>query len=201
MKRLVVLIFIAFPLFAGHLVLNEVSMGSLQWVEIYNPTSSNISLEGWKIRNRSGEDVLHGTVSPHSYFLIVNYRDNFHVVFPNVTAPIFEPVDHSIGSGLNRSADMLQLVNPEGEVVDQINWGTPDPSWRYYTVSLWYPGILVNSELIARIPNGRDRDSATDWRVPSNPTPGSENPVMSGLDSSSWGKIKALFGSSGGRFL
>ncbi len=182
---------------AQHLVVNEVSLGTLKWIEIYNPTSTNINLNGWKIRNSAGEDELEGIIEAHSYFLIVNYLSDFYAVYPNVTCSKFEPVDHTIGSGLSKRADMLQLVDPSGNVVDQINWGTPDPSWPNYTVSLWYPGIILDSDIMARIPNGRDKDASTDWRVPSHPTPGEPNPVMSGLDSSSWGKIKALFGSGG----
>ena len=201
MKRVILGILIAGFLHAGSIVINEVSLGNLKWVELYNTTSQSINLNGWKIRNSSGEDDLNGIIRPHSYFLIVSYLSDFYAVYPDVSCPKYEPADHTIGSGLRRSADMLQLIDSDGNVVDQINWGTPDPSWPNYTVSLWYPGILLNSDILARIPNGRDRNASTDWRVPSHATPGNPNPVMSGLDSSSWGKIKALFGASGGKFL
>lgn len=173
-------------------VINEVSYGDLEWVEIYNPHATSISLSGWQIRNAWGSDVLSGTIPPQGYIVIVTSRTQFESAYPNFVGELAEISDGSIGSGLGTN-DMLQLINPHGDVVDQVNWGEPDYNWPNANPSLWSPGVPTRRNIIGRIPNGQDTDQVLDWRGIRAPTPGTENLVITGLTPSSWGKIKAIF--------
>lgn len=189
---LILIVFLVPFLRADHPVINEVCISGSKWIEIYNPTSSPIDLSGWSIRNRNGADPLGGTVEPGGYLVIMEEPQS-----GGLPGHIYLIQDGEIGGGLSSNSDMLELVDPSGNVVDRINWGVPSQSWPNYEPSLWNPGIDIHgSQYIARVPNGIDRDIPEDWREVHIPTPGRPNPLSTGLDTSSWGKIKALF--SGG---
>jgi hypothetical protein len=185
-----VVLLLSFSLWGENLVINEISLGDNHWIEIYNPTSQVIDLSGWKIANRNGVDELSGVVYPRSYYVVAEAPD-FSGGLPG---HLYLVPDGEIGNGLSSSADMIALINPNGTVIDQVNWGTPSPSWPSYGVPLWNPGISVSpGAYLARIPNGVDRDLPQDFKNVFIPTPGQPNPLTTGLDTSSWGKIKALF--------
>lgn len=192
MKKIVIvaILLIFSDLWSEHLVINEVSLGDNRWIEIYNPTAQVIDLSGWKIVNRNGSDELGSVIYPGGY-IIVAENSNFPGGFPG--HPYHIP-DGEIGNGLSSTADMLALVDPQGEVIDLVNWGTPSSSWSNYNSSLWNPGITYSpGAYLARVPNGIDRDTPRDFKNVYIPTPGQANPLTTGLDTSSWGKIKALF--------
>ena len=179
----------------GHpLLINELSRGPIRWVEIYNPSSRVIVLDGWKIVNSGGEDFLKGSVEAGGYIVIVESMEGFSEVFPGISkSQMIEMEDRTIGSGLRKESDMLALVDPDGNVSDLVNWGTPDMNWKNYLPQLWNPGINSTKDVLARFPNGFDTDSPSDFHGATRPTPGSQNLQTSGLDATTWGKIKALF--------
>lgn len=181
--------------FGGYpLLINEFSRGTIQWVEIYNPSSQDIVLDGWKILNSQGEDALKGSIGARGYLVIVASIEGFSELFPQLNRSLMiEMNDKTIGSGLDANADMLALLDPDGNISDLVNWGNPDMNWRHYFNQLWNPGIISHRDVIARFPNGVDTDSPTDFHGTSRPTPGSQNTETSGLDATTWGKIKALF--------
>jgi len=61
------------PIFAVPIVsISDYSSGSdPEWVELINNTDSNITVEGWTIKDSNGIDsddlTLTGCISPHSY--------------------------------------------------------------------------------------------------------------------------------------
>ncbi len=179
-------------LLVSHPVINEVSWGDLQWVEIYNPGPDPVVLDQWAIGNAYDWDPLYGTIPPGGYLLVVPDEAQFRQYFPELEVPMVEMPDGTIGSGL-RANDLLILVDAQGVPVDLVNWGTPDPNWPNYRVDLWEPGVTNQREVIGRLPNGQDTDSPLDWRPLRVATPGTENRLAAGLTPSSWGKIKALF--------
>jgi len=188
MKKLVMIAMIIWPaaLVAGDIIINEVSVKDGGWVELKNTGSSPVNLKGWKIMNSGGSDLLPDVVvQPGAYLVIAGSRA--------VRADAYL-ADGSLGSGLIASGDMLALVNPEGEVVDMLNWGELNPNWKNYIPGLWGRGPSVSSTgILARIPDAADRDLARDFREMPQATPGDENTYPAGLDVPSWGKIKALF--------
>ena len=195
MKKLVFMgILIASTLRAApSILINEVSRSGIVWVELRNISSEVINLNGWKLRNAHGEDALSGSVKPGGYIVICESREQLLSNYPSIHSPIFEVRDGQIGSGVDPNNDMLEIVAPDGTVVDMVNWGMPRSSWQFYTRDLWNPGIIIHSPVIARIPDALDRDMPDDFRGVSTGTPGEMNQVYNGLGTVSWGKIKAIF--------
>ena len=171
----------------GAVIINEVNLFGHQWVELKNASSAPVNLEGWVIQNSRGADTLPSiTIEPGGYALLSSSR--------GVQGADFYFPDGTVGSGLAASADMLVLLRPSGELEDAVNWGEADPSWPNYRPELWPKGARIGATgVIARIPDALDRDSPSDWLAVPEATPRSENSYPMGLDTPSWGKIKALF--------
>jgi parallel beta-helix repeat protein len=61
-----------------HVVINEIEQnpagfdGGNEWVELYNPTTSDVNLDGWRLSTTHGKTVtvtLHGTIPANGYFV------------------------------------------------------------------------------------------------------------------------------------
>ncbi len=76
--------------------------GNNEWVEIYNPTDSVYILAGYQIREASGKT----TDLPDQYLA----SGQFVVV-------------EKISGNLNNSGDTIELLDPEGVVLDQVTYG------------------------------------------------------------------------------
>jgi len=187
MISLFFLIFSIISAFHGdNLVINEVYIGDrIEWVELYNNSSSPINLEGYIIANSMGEDTISGIIEPYSFFLISSSS-----IFPQSLT--FVPQDRRIGSGLKRDADAALLFDNKGNLLDFVNWGIASPSWKFYRKDFWnsLPGGYKD---YARIPNGVDSDSPGDWTFGDISTPMRRNEIITGLDPSSWDRIRSLF--------
>jgi len=66
---------------------------------------------------------------------------------------------------MGNDADMLVLKDPNGIIIDQMNWGNPDVSWINYNDDVWDPGVndVPEGHMIGRSPNGWDTDKPEDW--------------------------------------
>lgn len=78
-----------------------------EYVEIYNFESLNIDLSGWKIKDRNGSFALSSEIAPGSYA----------VFFGTVT--------------LNNDGDEIQLVNPDGEIVNSVIYSKVKEGYSY----------------------------------------------------------------------
>ena len=60
---------------------------------------------------------------------------------------------------------MLALKDNYGNIVDQMNWGTPTSTWPNYNLNLWDPGCggVNEGHMLARVPTGQDTDTVSDW--------------------------------------
>ncbi len=99
------LLFIAIIVFSiaasADVKINEiVPKGGTEWVELYNTSSSPVSLDGWKLTNsRSDEKALYGTINENDY-------DTIHT-----------------SSMWNNDGDIVYLVNSTDDTVDQVGFG------------------------------------------------------------------------------
>ncbi len=149
--------------------------GDNEWVEIYNQTNVPLDISNWEICDNTSCDTIPAgtpTVSAQGYAMITN---NPNTASATGTAPwylppgvVYIPLGENIGNGLHNDADMLVLKRPDGVVIDQMNYGTPDPSWVNYAAyqsGIWDPGAtdVAEGNLLARIPSGYDTDQASDW--------------------------------------
>ena len=100
--------FVASPAHAQtfNLVINEIETQGTDWVELYNPTSSPISLKGWSIKDDKAEETLPAKDSVPAGGLYV-----------------YEP---ELGLG---KSDEVSLLNG-GKTVDKYSWSSHGPYAR-----------------------------------------------------------------------
>jgi hypothetical protein len=103
------------------LIINEVAwMGTrsnttADWLEIYNPGTTNINLSGWTLTTSSGLTVpLEGEVRAGSFFLIESIDDNTVI---NWKADLII----STADPFKNEGDSLLLKDPSGTTVDTAN--------------------------------------------------------------------------------
>jgi len=138
------------------------------WVELYNQTGVPVDVSGWSICDNSSCDDFgaSGTIPPNGFAVIAGSEyalSEVHV--PSDFVKIILPDGH-IGNGLSTTTDMLVLKRPDGEIMDQMNWGEPNASWPNYNPQVWTPGVTPPQEgnVLARVPSGYDTNSPDDWQ-------------------------------------
>ncbi len=114
--------------------INEIAWGGTvadplhEWIELYNPTDQDISLEQWKLASSDGgvEILLSGKIAAFGFFLLARSagEESLHP-------------DLVYRGALTDAGEALWLVDPEGRVVDTANregggwpagtneWGNP----------------------------------------------------------------------------
>jgi len=139
-----------------------------EWIELYNPTSQTVNLKNWQICNSDQCKMINSNndsvnILPLGYAIlahdasVLKYWDILNVGVE--TTAIYQ-----LGGNfkMNNDNDMLILKNPDGVVIDQMNWGVPNESWGN---DLWNPGIddVEEGHMLGRVPVGLDTDSSADW--------------------------------------
>ena len=107
---------------ANHIVISEIqtasaSDASQEFVELYNPTSSSNSLEGWVLEYASSsgttwtkKSTLAGTIPAYGFYLIATTG--------------YLGADATMNSGLAGSGGHVRIKNTNGTVIDLVGWGT-----------------------------------------------------------------------------
>lgn len=151
-----------------------------EWIEIYNPTKEDVNLKDWSVCNSESCDKLanRDLAIPAKGYAVVAYKENtwsFWNIPENVVKINLSSV---IGSGLGNTADMLQIKNAAGEVVDQMNWGAANSRWSNYNTKVWGQGVSANAQgkILGRSTNGYDTDSSVDWKIFDLPSVGVKYP-------------------------
>jgi imidazolonepropionase-like amidohydrolase len=173
-----------------HLVINEIDYDqpmtdAAEFVEIFNPTSSDIALTGNSLLFFNGSDLadpyrvveLTGTLAAGAYLLVANSG----VTAPGGVTKIVIP-DNIVQNGM---PDGVALFNTTtNTVVDALSYEGSVGMITYSGVSFSLvemtattatdPGTGLGS--LVRMPNGADTNNALlDWAMSSTPTPGSVN--------------------------
>lgn len=172
-----------FPTTGGTIRITEVFINAqispeapLEWLELVNFGPAALQLSGYILRDNFGEDPIPEVLLGPGQRLVVRASA---AAAPAAVGAAVILVDGSIGNGLANSADMLELRDASGTLIDSVNWGTADAGWRYYRGDLWHPGPDPGPEAasLARSPSDSDTDSAGDWFGGVAPSPGSVNPA------------------------
>ncbi len=89
-----------------------------EWFELTNDRLEPVNLNGWRIADNRAEDSLDGASIPALASVAIGTSSD---AGPRI-APIIS--DGRIGNGLANAGDQLRLINPDGEVVSAISWGS-----------------------------------------------------------------------------
>lgn len=163
---------------ADHLVINELSSAAVSsyddWVELYNPTDSAISLPGWSLqKTTSGGTVtrtdLNGAIAAHSYFLIV--RND-----ANTSVDLKDAADFLVSNLSLADNNALYLVHSNATI-------DPDDLGAVFTDLVGWGGVaygegtviasnIAAGKSLSRVPDGEDtNNNSSDFAVLNTPTP------------------------------
>lgn len=160
---------------SGEIIINEVVMdpvtGTEEWLELYNRTTSILSLAGLVVIEGAGSTTtLAGTIAPQGYVLVSDI----------------------IGS-LNNDGDSIYLKDASSTILDQISYGTWDDGFVADNAP-----TARDPYSIIRYPDGTDSGTdANDFAVTTTLTPGATNtlvapPVTSGGGGSTLGQSPSI---------
>jgi hypothetical protein len=156
---------------ANHVVFSEVMYdppapeSDKEWLELYNPTVSDVNLSGWRIyhdldTNSSAWSVPQGIViKAGEYITIARNATGFFSLYG-----CYPSVDGFTRS-LTNTGDVLRLKNGSVEI-DMVAWKDFVPGWSLQS---------SENKTISRVPPWVDTDTAADWQNNTTPSP---NPCL-----------------------
>ena len=80
-----------------------------EWIELYNPTSSSISVNGYKIEDNTGDDTLPDISIPAGGYGIIKGNESSDIIVSPPAVEIAVPNAKIGGHGLNDDGDKLIL--------------------------------------------------------------------------------------------
>jgi hypothetical protein len=142
----------------GDVVINEIQADGDDWIELYNPGSAEVSLDGVQVVDSGRDDPVDltgATIAPGAYLFILADLGTEAMPGPQTTCePGPSPCYHAVW-GIGADGDTITLRGPDSATL--LTQDYPD-------------GLTVGADLaIGRLPNGEGEFAVTD------PTPGTEN--------------------------
>jgi len=112
------------------LIINEINYNSLStfnpgdWVEIYNPGTTAVSLNGWVLQGMDSVYTFSSSQSipANGYLVVVEDQTTFTAGFPSVSNYV-----GNLGFRLRNSGDRLRLLNTAGCEVDYVKYNDKMP--------------------------------------------------------------------------
>jgi phosphatidylserine/phosphatidylglycerophosphate/cardiolipin synthase-like enzyme len=169
------------------LLINEVMFHPIEnentneWIELYNPTSDPLDVEGWMIADEKETDAIladaengDGTICIPSggYALITDKGTTVYETYSIPNDAVRLSVDDSTlcGYGLNNQQEKIILFDSDGNLVDAVEWG------QDYEEVPGSPFVLVSEgNTLARYKGTDTDDTSVDFFECDIPTPGGEN--------------------------
>jgi hypothetical protein len=111
-----------------------------EWVEFYNPTTTEIETGGWRIETKSYSGAIRNftipsgyptKIAPKSYFVIADSENGFFERYSIAPSFVYHnSTNSSLGPGknpaclrLHNTGASLSILNENNELVDRIEWG------------------------------------------------------------------------------
>jgi hypothetical protein len=118
-----------------------------EWIELFNPTGSDIPLTDWKLSMDGKTTVLDlsGTIQAGSFFLLERGDGG--------TTSVTEDLTYTTSFQMSNTGDVLRLTDPNGNVIDSANSGA--------TSGWWGGSASPNYATMERV--GLIADSASAW--------------------------------------
>ncbi|BCB02393.1 phospholipase D-like domain-containing protein [Bacillus sp. KH172YL63] len=113
-----------------------------EWIELHNPTSSPVTLDGWVLEAQDGSPSINltGSIPANDYFLLERTSDS---TISTVTA------DQIYTGSLGNSNEILYLKDAAGTVVDEVD--------------SWYAGDNSTKAAMARVDSSVSGTVSTNW--------------------------------------
>jgi hypothetical protein len=154
------------------------SLSSEEFVELYNPCTTAVSLKGWSIRYRSAQNNQ-GTNNADT-ILVTDINKSIaaggYLLYAG--SQYGGSSDGSLAGGLSDSGGGVALVDKTTTIVDSIAYGTAISSHNFLegtTVPKAPPQSVQPGKTLARTPNGHDTDdNSADFMI-ATPTPKAAN--------------------------
>jgi hypothetical protein len=182
------------------ILINEIafdeSSGSPDWIELYNSSNANISINGWRISDEdsvAGNEIqisLPPSVPAGAYVLVyvdatgtndTDFSDNLAVIYTGTSTTV----------SLAATEDEVSLYNSASlnstTIIDFVAWDTSAPyngagdQANAIAASIWSSGTAValtdtgTGYSVGRFPNATDTNVTGDWQKFLTPTPGKSN--------------------------
>ena len=136
------------------LVINEINYKSINsfaaddWIELYNPNSSELDVSNWEIRDDNDSHVFvipDGTqIEGESYLVIVKNENDFTSVFPGI--PFVGEIDFGFGA-----SDAVRLYDQNGTLQDVVDYQSEAP-WPSCADETGYTLELISPDLDNAMP-------------------------------------------------
>ncbi len=163
----------------SNIVINELyydpigSDSGFEWIELYNPTEESINLKGWKIEKAGSEFTLCYLFKDN---IIIHSRDFLLIGEDKVSsADIITELSFQNGGS---STDGVRIVSPQGDYTDTILYDSPNENNLFDdtgTIGTDFAPDVSSGHSLARIQDGVDTNSSSDWFDCEQPTPGDTN--------------------------
>ena len=176
--------FSAPPATTTHPVINEVyydvepgrgNDANNEWVEIYNPTGSDVDISGWKICDNNLCDIIPVSPAiPAKGFAVITNDDSTWGLWPEIPAGAIKiALNSGIGNGLSNNGDKVILKNAADAEIDAMSYGDD--------TDIFNPSApdAIQGNSLARLIKGYDVNTAVDWVISHTPNPGT-NPSDGG---------------------
>ncbi|MEW5748969.1 MAG: lamin tail domain-containing protein [Candidatus Thermoplasmatota archaeon] len=161
------------------LCISEVAAGPFQsYIELYNNTNSQVSLDGYSIETATGQYSLSGLgapLAPQNYFLLLQGHPSEVGVSTDPEVPCIIIDEPTCG----HVTDTVLLRNPSGVVTDAMSYGvTQDTSSRYLDAvaagqfasgDFLYVGTEFAELVIGRDRTNTDTNSIANWGTSGGP--------------------------------
>lgn len=147
---------------------NNTQTANNEWVEIYNPTDSDVELDDWVLVDNSGTNTVFNTSAeiPAGGFALIARDSSTWSFWTEDPDAVKVFVGGDIGDGLGNNGDHLFLKNPDSETVDAVGWEGDTAVWPTNQPE------ASEGNSIERLSPGFDNDLPTDWEERDPPTPG-----------------------------
>jgi hypothetical protein len=152
-----------------HVVVSEVQVGGItaddEFVELYNPTASDIPLVGWRLSVKSSAGTStsnllttfpNTTIKSHGYFLIAP---------PEYDAPASKDANYSTSAHIGANNTVVLYSDAGSTIVDMVGMGTAAIK---ETANAPLP---VNNSSIERVSNLDTDNNASDFQIKEIPDP------------------------------